>query len=340
MHGVLDQAWGALRDQLLAPVSIGAPLFWMHLLTALLLAVLWHVWRNGTSATSRRAFRADHLGAGVWWHRSARADYAFYLVNGVLFPLCVAPCLPDLEPVRARLETEIGAVLGDGVVAGAPSTPMAVILGVILFVAFDLGRFLAHRVQHQVSWLWHFHAVHHSAEVLTPVTTFRVHPVDLAVMATGSALTTAPVLALIAWRWPHGGMLAAGLVAATLLFVFDIGGSLLRHSSVHLGYGRRLERVLVSPAQHRLHHSTALEHRDRNFGFAFAIWDALAGTLCTSRRGEHIEVGLADGGSLRHRSVWRMYLVPFADLSVQASRALRALARPRWWRWRRLRSEV
>ena len=326
MHEALEQAWDALRAQLLAPASLGAPLFWMHLASALLLAALWHVWRAGAAPAGWRAFRGQHLGAATWWHRSARADYAFYLVNGVLFPLWVAPWLPDLDPVRAHMEAHLGAAFGGGG-EEQPSVLVGLLLGVAVFVAFDLGRWLAHRVQHRVRWLWPFHAVHHSAEVLTPVTTFRVHPVDLAVMATGSALTTAPVLALIAWRWPHGGMASAGLVAATLLFTFDIGGSLLRHSSVHLGYGRVLERVLVSPAQHRLHHSIAPEHRDRNFGFALAVWDALAGTLCTSRRGEAIEVGLADGQSQRHRSLLRLYLVPFADVYLLTVRALRSMRR-------------
>jgi sterol desaturase/sphingolipid hydroxylase (fatty acid hydroxylase superfamily) len=329
VDGALEQVGEALRDQLLAPWSPAAPLYWMHLVAALLLAVLWHVWRGGASPASWRAFRGEHLGAATWWHRSARLDYAFYLANGVLFPLLVAPWIPDVEPMRARMETRLGAWFGAPSAAAEPSGPLLLLLGGALFVAFDLGRWLAHRLQHRIPWLWAFHSVHHSAEVLTPVTTFRVHPVDLAVMATGSALTTAPLLALIAWRWPASGMAAAGVVAATALFVFDIGGSLLRHSSLHLGYGRWLERVLISPAQHRLHHSTAPEHRDRNFGFALAIWDAWAGTLCTSRRGEPVEVGL-EGGSARHRSLLHLYLVPFVDVCAMASRALRAIAPSRW----------
>ncbi len=46
------------------------------------------------------------------------------------------------------------------------------------FLAFDLGGFVWHFLTHRVQVLWAFHRVHHSAEVLTPISNYREHPVD------------------------------------------------------------------------------------------------------------------------------------------------------------------
>ena len=55
-------------------------------------------------------------------------------------------------------------------------------------ILFDFATVLVHYAMHTMSVLWPFHKIHHSAEVLTPVTLFRMHPVDL-------FLSTAAVLA-------------------------------------------------------------------------------------------------------------------------------------------------
>ena len=53
----------------------------------------------------------------------------------------------------------------------------------------------------------------------------------------------------------------------------------LRHSHVWITYGRIMERLLISPAQHQIHHSKNKVHFDRNFGVVLAIWDGMFGTL-------------------------------------------------------------
>ena len=60
----------------------------------------------------------------------------------------------------------------------------------VFFVLHDLGRWTAHYIQHRFDVLWEFHKIHHSAEVLTPITNFRAHSVDLICMATVPAILT------------------------------------------------------------------------------------------------------------------------------------------------------
>jgi sterol desaturase/sphingolipid hydroxylase (fatty acid hydroxylase superfamily) len=76
-------------------------------------------------------------------------------------------------------------------------------------------------------------------------------------------------------------------------FAFAALGANLRHSHVWLSYGRALEHVAISPAQHQIHHSADRRHFDRNFGSALAIWDWLFGTLYVTRERERLTFGLS-----------------------------------------------
>ena len=75
-------------------------------------------------------------------------------------------------------------------------------------------------------------------------------------------------------------------------FAFYVFGYNLRHSHIWLPYPRGLSHIFISPAQHQIHHSTAPRHYDKNFGFLFAFWDWMAGSLYVPASKESIEFGL------------------------------------------------
>jgi sterol desaturase/sphingolipid hydroxylase (fatty acid hydroxylase superfamily) len=62
-----------------------------------------------------------------------------------------------------------------------------------------------------------------------------------------------------------------------------IGLQLLAHSELDWHFGP-LERVLVSPRFHSVHHSVDPAWADRNFGFVFSVWDFIFGTALTAPR--------------------------------------------------------
>ena len=185
---------------------------------------------------------------------------------------------------------------------------------VLFFIVYDFGRFVAHSLLHDVPALWHFHKVHHSAEVLTPMTSFRAHPIDLAVMAWVPALTTG----LLTWLFHR--YVCVGVTFYTYLgvhVIFFLGNLIgnLRHWQVWLSYGERLNKWLISPAHHQLHHSAEQRHWGCNRGFEIAVWDRVYGTLCVPQEDpEEFKMGLGDGTDGHWHSVWRMYLWPFMML--------------------------
>jgi sterol desaturase/sphingolipid hydroxylase (fatty acid hydroxylase superfamily) len=98
------------------------------------------------------------------------------------------------------------------------------------------------------------------------------------------------------------GAPAAAVLAFEVAFTF---ANLIEHGDIEFSprVERSLQRVLVTPALHRRHHSSGGPDRDRNFGTIFAIWDQLGRTYRNSGARDRINVGLdeirSDVGPLR-----------------------------------------
>ena len=294
-------------------------LYWPFLLSTLGIGML--AWRFGYADKGAgglsiwREFRLRFLGKALWWHPSARVDYRFYFVNAVLFPMLLGSLLFGEYAMAKLLDSATGMPLGaaGGITATLTSGNIAIkaLYTLLFFIAYDFGRFLAHSVLHDVPVLWEFHKVHHSAEVLTPMTSFRAHPIDLAVMAWGSGLTTG----IMAWLFHRFIDSSAGVYTFLgLHMIFWIGNLIgnLRHWQVWLSYGDTLNRWLISPAHHQLHHSAEPQHHGCNRGFEIAVWDRLYGTLCVpTTQPQTFKMGLGDGTDGQWNTVGRLYFWPF-----------------------------
>ncbi|MGB1700391.1 MAG: sterol desaturase family protein, partial [Nannocystaceae bacterium] len=121
--------------------------------------------------------------------------------------------------------------------------------------------------------------VHHSAETLTAFTLYRVHPVESALYQARGIVVTGAVTALFYYFF-RGAAVENQIFGVNILGVAcsAIGGN-LRHSHTFWSWGPRLERWLISPAQHQLHHARSDVRGQVNYGTWLAIWDRLGGSL-------------------------------------------------------------
>jgi sterol desaturase/sphingolipid hydroxylase (fatty acid hydroxylase superfamily) len=99
-----------------------------------------------------------------------RNDFVYHLVN----PLVIQGGILGLTVVALTLSQSVvpGALRGS--VAAQPLWPQVVAVTLLA----DLGFYLVHRLFHQVSGLWNFHAVHHSIAEMDWLAAARVHPFD------------------------------------------------------------------------------------------------------------------------------------------------------------------
>jgi sterol desaturase/sphingolipid hydroxylase (fatty acid hydroxylase superfamily) len=149
-----------------------------------------------------------------------------------------------------------------------------------------------HRAFHRWPLLWRIHSLHHSATVLTPLTTYRQHPLEVILLHGARAAAAGLGLALLHRVLPRGTPVVTvfGLGAGFFVYMFTVN---LHHAPVPVRYPRWLRAVLISPHVHHLHHSIEPRHHDRNFGVVFSLWDrALASYLEESVASESLRFGL------------------------------------------------
>ncbi len=166
---------------------------------------------------------------------------------------------------------------------------------VIIVVTSDFCKYWAHRAHHEWRFLWPFHAVHHSADVLTPLTVQRVHPLEPMIRDMLMTVIVGVVQGFVLYAIVGQINIATIGGANALYFLFNALGANFRHSHIWISYGPVLERILISPAQHQVHHSVAIKHHDKNYGSMFALWDWMFGTLYIPTEHEKLTFGVSDG---------------------------------------------
>ncbi|MBO6893507.1 MAG: creatininase family protein [Roseibium sp.] len=299
----LNKVFDPLMRALFAPGLPSERLFIVYVVSAIVIAYVLYRVRKPAVGFLRYCFPKE-----VFLHRSAKQDYLFYfwlaLIKGALVALPLA---------------WLGANLSEfwSTTTGATDTPeygffeMAA-FSVLILLAFDFGIFFSHYLQHKVPILWEFHKVHHSAEVLTPITVFRASPVDL--LVTGGLVILCEGAARLLWLSVIGS--APGVVAILGInggiFLFYIFGYNLRHSHIWLSYPTWLSGLLVSPAMHQIHHSSEERHLDKNMGFIFSWWDKLFGTLYVPKEREDFRLGLYgevnNPFESSHEMIWKPFV--------------------------------
>ena len=148
----------------------------------------------------------------------------------------------------------------------------------LTIVAMDAANWLAHYADHRLEALWRFHALHHSQEELSVLTSFRAHPL---MHTTGFILATIPVMVLMPTH----------PIAPVIITVYVCIGT-LQHANIRWGFGP-VGRVLVSPAYHRFHHAS--DDQAVNLGVVLTIWDVLAGYARFPARGDSLTRTGLDG---------------------------------------------
>jgi sterol desaturase/sphingolipid hydroxylase (fatty acid hydroxylase superfamily) len=306
------------------PLSGESRFYWLYCLTSLAIAGLVYVTHRSRGTGSLRGFVDFCFPRGTYAHPSAIVDYKLLVANFVLAPANIVFAAIGV----AALATWVSGVLTRSL--GAVPWPHLACVGwaafaftlVTMFVR-EFVLYVDHVLVHKVPLLWEFHKVHHSAEVLTPLTNERKHPVDI-VLIIGMV-----VVVMGLWQ----GLVVYLLfdqVTVTKLFgldvtvaVFHLAGAHLRHSHVWLSYGRVLDRIVISPALHQIHHSAALQHRDRNFGETLAIFDWMFGTLYQPAERETLKFGVDTREQAAHTGLAAAYLRPFVAAGRSSLAAVR-----------------
>jgi sterol desaturase/sphingolipid hydroxylase (fatty acid hydroxylase superfamily) len=293
-----------------------------YLVLSLLIALLWLLF---VKRHSLRTAVSEIFDSKVFFSKSSIADCQIFLLNRV-FTLFVSPLLITQVAIATAIYFAMHkqSFVTPGIFEATNKTLVVAAFSFTLFVMDDLTKYLLHRWMHLWPPLWAIHKVHHSAETLTPLTVYRVHPLEGVLYALRSACAQGLVLPVFVFAFGNTVDLYTVVGVNVLVFIFHITGSNLRHSHINIHYWPWLERLLISPAQHQLHHSTAARHFDKNFGAALAVWDWLFGSLHLSEKDKPLTFGLPKS-EVSATNLLDIYLRPFADMYRYVTRRMKRL---------------
>ena len=123
--------------------------------------------------------------------KSNQADIGYLFFNVFVFGIVFGWAILSYQTITNGIITGLVTLFGPVAPTTLPAYVPRIVITLMLFLAYELGYYFNHWLSHKVPMLWEFHKVHHSAEVLTPLTNFRVHPVYAWIFANILALSTA-----------------------------------------------------------------------------------------------------------------------------------------------------
>ena len=134
----------------------------------------------------------------------------------------------------------------------------------------------------------------------------RTHPVEGLVFTARSVLVQGVTIASFVFLFGNQVDMLTIFGVNIFIVTFHGLGSNPRHSHISIRYPQAIEWLLMSPAQHQLHHSQSEQHYDRNFGVALSVWDRMFGSFHHSVS-ETLSFGIGNKTARFTGSIWSMY---------------------------------
>lgn len=175
-----------------------------------------------------------------------------------------------------------------------------IVLGIAIL---DVVIYFQHRAFHKVDFLWRLHSMHHIDPMLDMTTGLRFHPLEI----------------VISNFIKVGTILLIGINPLSVI-IFEVGLNLLsmfNHSNIAISPGieRVINRILITPALHTIHHSKIKEEINSNYGFSVPWWDKALGTF--KARGVYEQSEIRIGIVPMPQTKWQLFpgmlLQPFLN---------------------------
>jgi sterol desaturase/sphingolipid hydroxylase (fatty acid hydroxylase superfamily) len=196
------------------------------------------------------------------FRKQIAVDLSYYFLNGLIPGLLLAGPVALMAIASHRL-------IPGGVSAAISAWPLWLRVCAAMLVG-ETGYYWAHRMTHEIPFLWRFHAVHHSAEHIDFMVNTRAHPVDLVFTR---LCMLAPLFAL--------GLVSPmrasdGVVPLIVLFAGTMWGYFI-HANVRWRLGP-MEWLISTPAFHHWHHTMGEPERNCNYASILPWLDRIFGT--------------------------------------------------------------
>jgi sterol desaturase/sphingolipid hydroxylase (fatty acid hydroxylase superfamily) len=167
------------------------------------------------------------------------------------------------------------------------------------FLLLDLSFYYWHVLNHKVPLLWRFHNVHHIDPDLDVSTGFRFH--------------FGEVFLSTVFRVVQVSLIGMSFAVFAIYEIVFQANTLFHHSNLRLPIHleRVLNKLLVTPRMHGIHHSQVRSETDSNYGVVFPWWDRLHRTLGLNIPNARIQIGVPGYSATDDNKLWRTIVMPF-----------------------------
>ena len=134
----------------------------------------------------------------------------------------------------------------------------------IVFIVLDFAGYVVHAIDHKINFFWNSHLIHHSSEEFNLACALRQ---SIAVFVRLFAILLLPAALL--------GIDPKIIAIVAPLHLF----AQFWYHTRHIGRMGFLEKIIVTPSHHRVHHAMNKQYIDKNYGQILIIWDKIFGTF-------------------------------------------------------------
>ena len=317
LYEIIERTFISLYSGITAPVFSTGRLHLGFLFASALFALFSYLYysKKDNQEQSIRGFFSFLTPKNIYLSSSTRVDLKIYLCNKVISGL--------IAPFKLLLSTASFSFIVNSLLShywaspGWSEGPLGLYLFALIYMlVYDFAYYVGHTAAHKYPILWEIHALHHSPRTMTPLTLFRVHPLNFLFGGLIKSIIAGSMMGLLLFLFLGKVEVYTILGISFLSFLFRLAGSNLRHSHIWVSWGHILNHIFISPAHHQIHHSSKIKHWGKNNGQVFAIWDWMFGTLVlpTEALRDKLVFGLTPNDPDPHVDLKTAYMGPLKNI--------------------------
>ena len=131
-------------------------------------------------------------------------------------------------------------------------------------MALDFAGYWVHRISHEYNLFWNNHIIHHSSEEFN--------------LACALRQSVSVVFKLFALFLIPAALFGVPVTVIAIVAPLHLFAQFWYHTQ-HIDRMGFLEKIIVTPSHHRVHHAINQEYLDKNYGQIFIFWDKWFGTF-------------------------------------------------------------
>lgn len=141
--------------------------------------------------------------------------------------------------------------------------PAGIFTYIVAFLVLDFAGYWVHRIAHEYNFFWNNHIIHHSSEEFN--------------LACALRQSISVFFRIFAFLLLPAALLGVPDIVIAVVAPLHLFAQFWYHTQ-HINKMGFLEKIIVTPSHHRVHHAINPIYLDKNYSQIFIFWDKIFGT--------------------------------------------------------------